>query len=267
MASWRYEREYPDSERDALVLDLNVRTGVPVPSLQRVDETDTLRAMLDETRRERVVDAEEARSVLDPGEQRRVFEFVLQGSPARRTLLVGSVPSDTFLDTFLVGVPTELIDDGRSMRRVVGRIRRMGGLEAAAARVPWLQPALPLASTLDFGRLSRERMFVRWATDEEASSCPDGRGTYVEEGQHRAIAAAWILTHEPNRSSQRTVPYLRGVNRQGQVWGARFWDVGPRYGDIVVGAALCACAILFCFTLVRRHGPRAPRRKRRKACD
>ena len=98
----------------------------------------------------------------------------------------GTVPAHVFLDYFLVGVPTELISEGRNMRRVVGRIKRMGGMEAAAARVPWLEPAVKLSRELDFERLARNLMFVRRTTDEEAASCPDARrGLYVEEGQHR----------------------------------------------------------------------------------
>ena len=35
----------------------------------------------------------------------------------------------------------------------------------------------------------RELMFARQATDEETSSCPGERGTFVEEGQQKAIAS------------------------------------------------------------------------------
>ena len=249
-----YERQYDDTERDTLIYDLNVRTGYPVVLLDRINRISELRKLLDTTRREHVVGADEACSLLSRDEVQRVYDFVRWGSPSRRALLIGTVSSAEFLDSFLVGERTELIEDGRSLLRVVARIRGMGGIEAAAARVAWLRPAVNLSREIDFDRLERELMFVRRATDEEAS--PAGHGTYIEEGQHRAIAAAWVLSQQ--RRTEQSITYLRGVNREGHVWGDAFWDVGPSRTEGATGALLCASAVFCCLRPFRRSR-RAPR--------
>ena len=194
---------------------------------------------------ERLVEEEEARAHLDPDEHPRVFEFVA-GSPARRTLLVGTVLGTDFVDSFLVG-GADFIRGGRSLRDVINRIQIMGGMEAAAAQEPWLQSALQLSRSLDFSRLKRRLMFVRHATSEE---CPTGRCKYVEEGQHRAIAAAWLMSQR-NWTHNTSIAYLRGVNRQGCAWGDGFWAVG-RPHESLVGVVCSASAILVGYHVFRR---------------
>eukprot|EP00966_Prymnesium_polylepis_P312088 7211064-Prymnesium_polylepis.1 len=203
-----YDREFADSERAALEEDCNVRTGIPLWLLRRHASMDDLRRLLDTTRTEHQVEAEEASSLLSRDEESRVYDFVLRGSPSRRSLLIGTVPAARFLDTFLVGHVTELVANGRSLRRVVQRIKELGGLDEAAARVPWLSAAVRLTHEFDFGRLARELPFVRRATDEEADGALDG--VFIEEGQHRAIAAAWIMSQHNDTAGTTSVGYLRG---------------------------------------------------------
>ena len=85
----RFDRQYSDSERQLLIHDCNVRTGITVASL-RSETMERLRSLVDVTRSEQQVEEEEARSFLDPNEEPRVFRFVA-GPSSRRSLLVGTV--------------------------------------------------------------------------------------------------------------------------------------------------------------------------------
>ena len=267
-----------------LITEVNRRTGVPERALA-TEPLSTLLEHLESTKHERLVEADEAVALLEDDEMPRVFDFILNGISSRRSLLVGSVSTDEFIDSFLVldnDSSRSLIVHGRSLRDVVETIRGMGGLERAAASVPWLEKCLPLARNLDWRRLATRLIFVRRASAEEAASsyCP-GQGAYIEEGQHRAIAAAWILMggsagHAAGSSGERlmnnshpaSISYLRGVNRQGAERGHEFWDVGATsFVNSPLSAWLsrfstlhCACALLACAAL--RWLLREPRRRR-----
>lgn len=254
----RFDRQYSDSERQLLIHDCNVRTGITVASL-RSETMERLRSLVNVTRSEQQVEEEEARSFLDPNEEPRVFRFVA-GPSSRRSLLVGTVGSREFVDSFLVG-GAEFIRGGRSLREVVSHIRQTGGMEAAATQEPWLEPASRLSAAFDFDRLARQLIFVRRATDSEAASCPGGRGTYIEEGQHRAIVAAWEITQR--NQTHQSVAYLRGVNRQGHVWGDDFWAVELPLRSRLAGAAAAACALLAVRSLARWLCPLRPRPRSR----
>ena len=262
--------------RDQLIIEVNRRTGVPA-SILRDEPESALTELLATTQHESLVEASEARPLLDPGEMPRVFDFIDNGCPEKRSLLVGSVGSDEFIDSFLVLDNPDsrvLVSNGRSLRSVIETIRQMGGLESAASQVPWLQKCLPLARHLDWTRLSTDSMmFVRRASAEEAaSSLCKGQGTYIEEGQHRAIAAAWNLTggsagtsaqqHVP-RGGEQLISYLRGVNRLGHERGPDFWDVGMRrapFSTLQCAGALVVCGVLrWMFKSRRRRSRRTTR--------
>ena len=222
------------------------------------------------------VEAGDAHSLLEPDEIARVYAFV-DGSPTKRSLLKGSVDGDTFLDTFLVldnEETHELIRDGRNLRAVVQVIRNLGGLTSAARRIPWLQKVVRLADALDFDRLSKRLIFVRAATAEEAQSSRPRAGSsfiYIEEGQHRAIAAALNLlqnsTHSVHSALSATtsgrmqsLSYLRGVNLLGHASGDAFWDVADRRPSFSTPG--CACALLLLW--LQRRCWRARRHLRRR---
>jgi hypothetical protein len=252
-----YARRYSPAGlgRAELLRDASVRLGRADTSLT----DDALREALSSTAAEHVVGEAEALALLEPDEQRRVREFIIVGSPDRRSLLVGTVSASEFLGTFMlispasrsyVGTVTSgLTANGRSLRDVVETIRALGGLESASCAVPWLRPSVALARTLDFERLATRLIFVRRADEEEAasSSCA-GVGTAIEEGNHRAIAAAWLLS-QGNASAPQRLAFLRGVNLQGVVSGPAFWaveaQVGPeqkaRLGCLGGAASLLAC--------------------------
>ena len=229
----RYRRAFARRERAALIDELSVRTGFAAAQL-RVGTLEELQRLLDRSRHELVINASQARKLLDPYETQRVHEFVA-GENSARTLLDGAVPLRTFLDCFILWSGErnqELVRSGRSLRSVVETIRLEGGLEAAAARSPWLSTAIGLADDFSLERWQRQRMFVRHAIPHEALSveatCTHARQPiYIEEGQHRAIAAAWVLTRggkeEPN--AQQFIAYIRGVNRRGSRGGDTFWQV------------------------------------------
>ena len=249
------------NQREKLIVNVNRRTGVPA-SMLRAEPDHVLHELLDTTLHETFVEASEARPLLDPDEMPRVFDFIDNGCPEKRSLLVGSVGTDELIDCFLVldnPDSRELVSNGRSLRSVMETIRGMGGLERAASEIPWLQKCLPLARHLDWTRLATDRMmFVRRASAEEAaSSLCQGQGAYIEEGQHRAIAAAWNLTggsaggsalgHHAPSGGEQLIRYLRGVNRLGYERGPEFWDVGMRHAPFstLQGAgALAVCGVL-----------------------
>jgi hypothetical protein len=214
---------------------------------------------------ETAVGRSEARALLDRNEVVRVLDFV-DGSDAKRELFIGSVEPNEFLGSFLLLANEEtalLIQNGRSLQSVVDKIREMGGLaRVSREKVPWLRKAVPLAAALDFELLAQRRMFVREATAEEAatSRC-QGQGTLLEEGQHRAIAAAWNITGGDSGAARLEspgvrgraypgIPYLRGVNLQGAQSGPEFWDVGSTSRLRLVvprcSAGDCALALLLC---------------------
>ena len=216
--------------RAELIGECNRRFGVPRAELDGL-ELAALQRLLSLASHESVIEAEEAHSMVDPLEVPRVHDF-LSRSPDERTLLDGRVPASTFVACFLVWsgeTNVELLANGRSLQNVVDTISQFGGMDAAADRVPWLKAAVPLARDLSFELLEVRRMFVRHATRIESisvdDSCPSNSNRYlIEEGQHRAIAAAWTLTQGGSRPpSNREVPYLRGVNRGGVAHGVGFW--------------------------------------------
>lgn len=229
----RYHRVFRRDERAALIDELSVRTGFSAGQL-RVGTLKELQQLLDRSRHEVVIDELQARKMLDPYETQRVHDF-FAGEETSRTLLDGLVPVRTFLDCFLLWSGegnSELLRNGRSLRDVVETIRLEGGLAAAARRTPWLSSAVGLVNHFSHERLQRQRMFVRHAIPREALSveatCTHGsQPIYIEEGQHRAMAAAWVLTHggteEPE--AQRSIPYIRGVNRRGSMGGDAFWQL------------------------------------------
>ena len=253
-----YERRYDKAERQLLMEHLNVRTGHSVSSLMN-ESLEKLHSLMDSTRSEFEVSAEEARGFLAADERPRVHAFV-SGSAWKRSLLVGTAAAATFLDEFMIfhGHGSELlVAKGRTLRHVVGVIRDMGGLEAAAERLPWLRRALPLARDMDWRRLASQLIFVRsacaWereagcmlggmssgASDSKrgrsaagdgddagggaASDTDGGAGAggacgvtadfSIEEGQHRAIAAAWLLTRNGTMDMPigPSIAYLRGA--------------------------------------------------------
>lgn len=229
---------------------------------------------------ERPIDADAALALLAPDEKARVRDFVL-GAPEDRELLSGSAPIHTFLDCFVCWSGDSnraLLAEGRSLRQVVSVIRRLGGMQAAALRVPWLLSAVSLSEALSFARLARgARIFARHATAAEAvsltfaaaSPCEESARYSIEEGQHRAIAAAWVLTgggeSEPNASLPRRVPYLRGVNlRKGAVEGGDFWRLGPA-GSAALGGSgvMLPCAGLLLATCLCRWRVRGKSRAKR----
>ena len=263
------------------MLEANLRTGRPVEEL-RAESISTLTELIEETSHEKLIEAASARSMLEPDEMQRVRDFVDDGLPSRRSLLSGFVDTDQFLDSFLLldnSESQELITRGRSLRDVILRIRQLGGLDAAADRIPWLQRAVPLARSLDFDRLQRRRIFVRRAASwEAATSWCQGQGLYIEEGQHRAIAIAWNLTsgshgEATDGAAVHRIHYLRGVNRLGHESGHAFWAVTAWQGpwsqprpcfstaQLVGGMVVC---LLARYALARASSPTRPVHRRRK---
>jgi hypothetical protein len=221
--------------RAELIVECNRRLGLPYSELE-TRELRELQRLLNQCSHESLLQAEQAREMLDPLEMQRVHEFV-SGSPSERTLLAGRVSTHVFLHCFVVwsGVDNQaLLRNGRTLQQVTKAIASYGGMEGAVERVPWLQAAALLVQSFSFDALERHRLFVRHATPMEAisvgESCPRGSpAVSIEEGQHRAIAAAWILTDGgllPPRPQQ--IPYLRGVNRRGMPDGEGFWRLEPK---------------------------------------
>ena len=256
------------------IVEMNRRTGIPIDVLHNEPSSAIVDFLIDSSAHERLIEAEEAAGLLEADEMPRVLTFI-NADETRRSLLVGSVSSDEFVESFLVyddPVSHPLLANGRSLRGVVETIREMGGLERAAALVPWLQKAVPLAQTIDFDRLTRRLIFVRRAAAEEAESsfCP-GQGMYIEEGQHRAIAAAWNLTGGSagrsatyDRTQPATIWYLRGVNLQGQERGHGFWDVGSPVARLLTRCSTvhCVCALIVCGVV--RWMVQRPQRRRQE---
>lgn len=256
--------------------------GVPLQHLRSASAS-ILQECLDATAHEKFVEATEARRMLATEEMPRVFDFIDHGCPSRRSLLVGAVGIDEFLDSFLVldNIDSRaLLGYGRSLRSVVESIRCMGGMEQAAMGIPWLAKCLPLANDLDWNRLASQLIFVRRASAEEAATAPcAGQGLYVEEGQHRAIAAAWNLTGgssrkcgahgdqdsvQPSSTQPTTISYLRGVNREGAEHGHPFWDVASKPSRLtLLNPWSCGCALFACL-LARWLLQRRLRRRRRE---
>ena len=234
----RYTRVFARRQRAELIDECSRRLGYSVADLQ-AGSLEQLRSMLDHTRHELLIDEGTARSLLDPMEMPRVRDF-FAGEESARSILDGSVTAPVFFDCFLIwsgDENRELIRNGRSLRNTVETIKLAGGLAAAAATVPWLASALRIsehASLLEM--LQRRRIFVRHAVPHEALSASPtcvnaSRPVYIEEGQHRAIAAAWVLsrggTQEPR--PEQLIAYVRGVNRRGQPAGEGFWRVHGRH--------------------------------------
>ena len=95
------------------------------------------------------------------------------------------------------------------------RIGLDGGLAASARQSPWLSSAVGLADYFTLDRWSRKRIFVRHATPQEglsvASTCThESHAVYIEEGQHRAIAAAWRLTNGGTEEPKAQVDLREG---------------------------------------------------------
>ena len=260
----RYDRQYGQAERSQLLTDLNVRSGIPEAELAQAP-AGLLHKLLDTLRDDHEVDAAEARLFLEPDESHRVDEFI-GGSARKRALLVGSVTVARFLDEFVIYSADDtatLVQHGRSVRQVVHTIDAMGGLEAAAARVPWLLAAVPLVRQMDWRRLASRLIFVRHACADEVASCPSlsglgpvarmlSPGMSIEEGQHRAIAAAWLLTRNATEPSPIAPPlaYLRGVNRLGHACGEQFWDVSASRAE---GPVCCALVLSLVWVGLRRR--------------
>ena len=229
----RYRRIFTRLQRAELIDVLVVRTGLSAADLQE-HTLEQLQQLLDRSRHELVVEEDEAAMLLDPNEMPRVRDF-LAGEETARTLLDGLVPVHMFLDCFLLwsgDANRALLRNGRNLRGVVETIRLDGGLGAAARRVPWLSSAVDIADHFSLDWLRRRRIFVRHAMPHEALSAAStcarmSQPIYIEEGQHRAIAAAWTLTRggtaEP--SAGQGIAYLRGVNRRGAPGGDAFWQV------------------------------------------
>ena len=271
------------ADADDQMVECNRRMGIPLPLLRSAPPS-VLRECLEATAHETLVEAAQARRMLAAEEMPRVYDFIDHGSPSRRSLLTGIVGVDEFLDSFLVldNIDSRaLLDGGRSLRSVVESIRCMGGMERAAMEIPWLRKCLPLVRNLDWSRLARQLIFVRRASAQEAASAPcAGQGMYVEEGQHRAIAAAWNLTGGSSRgcgapsrydvlrpldsTQPTTITYLRGVNREGAEHGHPFWDVASRPPRLaLLNPWSCGCALLACL-LARSLLRRRRRRQRRE---
>lgn len=272
----RYDRQYGEAERPQMLSDLSTRCGIPEAELAQASPH-LLEKLLDAHRDEHEVDAAEARAFLEPDESHRIDEFI-GGSDRKRALLVGTVTVARFLDEFVIYDADDtaaLVRHGRSVRQVLHTINAMGGLEAASAAVPWLRAALPLAREMDWRRLASRLIFVRHACAEEVSSCPSlsglgpvarmlSPGMSIEEGQHRAIAAAWLLTRNASVDAPLAPPlaYLRGVNRLGHVCGERFWDVSPSRAERAEGPVCCALVLgLVWVGMPRRRSNARPRRK------
>lgn len=258
----RYETRYDSVDPTALITDLNLRIGIPEPDLARAP-THALQSLMDATRSDHLLEADAARGFLEADESPRVAAFIA-GKPGKRALLVGTASAERFLDFLLYAAPptAELIAGGRSLRAVVKSIREMGGMDTAATRVPWLESAATLARQLSWPRLASRLIFVRTACAEElgpparpsGAEHDDGRAAAqrwvaattaitIEEGQHRAIAAAWLLTRNGSALDAPRGPdvaYLRGVNRLGYACGERFWEVHASHAE---GAASCALAL------------------------
>ena len=278
--SWphRFTRSFSRRERAELINECSRRTGLAAPDLE-AGTFDQLRNLLDHSRHEKLIDEDAARALLDPNEMPRVRDF-FAGEDSARSILDGLVPAPVLYDCFLIwsgDENRELLRNGRSLRNVVETIKMEGGLAAAASRVPWLASAVGLADHISLEMLQRQRIFVRHAIPQEAlSAAPTcvnaSRPVYIEEGQHRAVAAAWILskggTQEP-RPEQR-VAYVRGVNRRGHFGGKGFWRVlgraQPSGADRYPMAELCSGAIcvLLAWSLPRFCWGRKPAHRRRR---
>lgn len=183
-----------------------------------------LNSILDSTRHEQEVNAHTALALIGKDEPLRLRLFIA-ASEEKRSLLVGVHSAQQFLShfVFLENEETALLTkNGRCLDKVVATIQNdFGTLQAAAKSVPWLEKAVQLVNTLDFEMLANSNLlFVRRASAEEAKSCENQVGLCIEEGQHRAIAAAWLFAS--GRVKGQSIRYLRGVNRDD---GYTFWRV------------------------------------------
>ena len=265
----RFVYNFTRRERAALVQQCARRTGSDPSDLQQATFAE-LQRLLDESRHEQLIDEEAASALLDPEEIQRVRNF-LAGDEAARSLLDGLLPADIFIKCFLVWSGEQnqgLLSNGRSLLQVVQRIRELGGLKMAAELFPWLGSAVHLAANFSFDHMMRRRIFVRYAMHAEAlsvmSTCASGnRAMYIEEGQHRAIAATWNLTNGGRTApTSRLIAYIRGVNRRGAAGGAAFWRVNgigivEGYSDRYPTAELCSgavCVLLLWATATRSRG-------------
>ena len=229
----RYTRVFARRERAQLIDELAVRTGFSTTALRK-GTLEQQQDMLDRTRHEIVIDEHEAGMLLDSNEEPRVRDF-FAGDVSARTLLDGVVTARTFLDCFVLWsgpANRELLRNGRNLRSVVDTIRTDGGLAAAAERSPWLSSAVFLADQFSLSRLYSRRIFVRHTMRHEALSAAttcahESQAVYIEEGQHRAIASAWILTRGGTEvpDAHQRIAYIRGVNRRGSPGGDAFWQV------------------------------------------
>lgn len=216
-------------QRRALIQECQRRTGLP-SSLLEASTLRELQEMRAESSHELLIDENDAKAMLDPEEAPRVHEFV-SAAQESRSLLAGLVSASTFVECFVIwsGVKNhQLLQRGRSLHQVVETIQAYGGMAAAAAETPWLEAAVPLAERFSFERIERERIFVRHASAGEAlstSATCHGRVYYIEEGQHRAIAAAWtlLMSNSSDVLRDQSIAYVRGVNRKGAAEGTGFW--------------------------------------------
>ena len=215
---------YPEeTDRNSLIVDCNKRLGKSVASLQ-ARTTDELRGLFDSTLRDRVVAIDEAmRHLEDFQDEPDRFRAFVEGDAERRSLLVGWVPAQEFLDFWTLRSPeTETLrTHANHLRGVVQRILELGGIHQAAQECPWLEQCLAFydddgRSRFDFKRLSRNLPFVRLC---------DGI-MHIEEGQHRAIVAALMI--EAGQGPEH-VWFLRGCNRDGHDYGDNFWSCQRRY--------------------------------------
>lgn len=272
----RYSRTFSRRERSELIAECSRRTGLSAAHLEAAT-LQRLRALLDATRHELLVHEDEARAALDPDEMPRVRDF-FAGEERARSLLDGLIPASAFYDCFLIWSGDENVDlvrHGRSLRRVIETIGADGGLAASAQQVPWLASAARMEN-FSLDRMHRQRIFVRHAVPHEALHAPStcvnqSHPMYIEEGSHRAIAAAWALsrggTQEPD--PLQLIAYLRGVNRRGKPDGAAFWRVHGRnsadYGEYANFpiAELCSGALCVALVWSVAHWGRARHKRRR----
>ena len=214
--------------------DCQKRLGLPVKSLEAFTLVELQKL---HNRHEILIEAEAARQMIDPREAPRVLEFIAS-APTVRSLLDGRASAAAFVECFVVwSGASGLLRHGRTLKHVVERIADLGGMAAAAEAVPWLQQAVPLSKNFSFAQMEAHRIFVRHASTTEAlsapASCSSTQRMYIEEGQHRAIAAAWVLTSDGSDSAfqrphhrERSITYLRGVNRRGAEAGDPFSGEG-----------------------------------------